>query len=256
MPLPMYVQESAGYSASGGNNLMIRRLLILIALVMPLPAAAVIGGSGLASAAQIHTYAKRIHIGPPGFTFCAPEGTTCNISGTADIAYGVNGRYYYAYGVTGAIPCDNAVFGDPSVGVKKSCYTKKDTGPSGYSFCVTEGQICTFPGHANIAYGADGKFFYRYGVATAISCSNAVFTDPDQGVVKGCYIKRDIGPSGYTFCATEGQTCPISGPADVAFGADGKFLYKKDVTGNIACTVAVFGDPDEGVVKACYVRPI
>ena len=158
--------------------------------------------------------------------------------------------------MTGAIPCSDAVFGDPDYGVEKACYTKADTGPSGFAFCVSEGRLCPFHGHADVAYGADGKFFYQYGVATAISCSDAVFGEPDPGAVKACYIKPDVGPPGYSFCVSEGQTCAIDGTADVAFGADGKFFYRYGVTGSIACTDAVFGDPDYGVAKACYVKRV
>ena len=237
---------------------MIRRLFILVALLMPLPAAALLGGSGPASAAQVHAYtAQQPSQAWPGcFVFCSSERLTCTIHGTADIAFGANGKFYYAYGVTGTIPCTDAVFGDPDVGVGKACYTHADTGPSGYTFCVSEGRLCAFNGHANVAFGADGKFSYQYGVPGVISCSDAVFGDPDVGLVKGCYIKPDIGPPGYTFCVSEGQTCTISGTADVAFGADGKFHYQDGVTGSIACTDAVFGDPDVGVEKTCYVKPV
>jgi alpha-L-rhamnosidase len=47
----------------------------------------------------------------------------------------------------------------------------------------------------------------------------------------------------------------VSGVADVAFGAGGKFYFKDGVSGSIACTDAVFGDPDYGVVKSCYTIP-
>jgi spore coat protein U-like protein len=237
---------------------MIRRLLILAALTLPLPAAAVIAGSGPAIAAPAHasaTPAAPSQGGPADFTYCTGENGTCTISGIADIAYGANGNFYYAYGVTGNIPCDNAVFGDPDVGTVKACYTHADIGPSRFSFCVSEGRLCAFSGHADVAFGADGKFHYQYGVAAAVSCGNPVFGDPDVGTVKACYIKPDIGPPGYSFCVTENQTCSLSGPSDVAFGADGKFHYKYGVTGSIACSDSVFGDPDYGVVKACYVRP-
>jgi len=240
---------------------MIRRLFILVALLMPLPAAAVIAGSGPVSAAQLHLYAAQqasqaSQAGPADFVFCINERSTCTIHGTADIAFGVNGNFYYAYGVTGSIPCTDAVFGDPDVGVAKACYIHQDTGPTRYAFCVSEGRLCTFSGHANVAFGADGKFNYEYGITGPISCSDPVFGDPDSGVVKGCYIKPDIGPSGYTFCVPEGQTCAINGTADIAFGADGKFHYKIGVTGNIPCTDAEFGDPDVGVEKACYVKTV
>ena len=63
-----------------------------------------------------------------------------------------------------------------------------------------------------------------------------------------------IGPSGYGFCASEGGHCSFDGTMDVAYGAAGRFVYRNDVTGGIDCNNGVFGDPNVGVVKACYVR--
>ncbi len=176
---------------------MIRRLFILVALLMPLPAAAVIAGSGPVSAAQIHLYAAQqaSQAAQADFVYCVNERSTCTIKGTADIAFGANGNFYYAYGVTGNIPCTGAVFGDPDVGVEKACYVHQDTGPTRYAFCVSEGRLCTFGGHANVAFGADGKFNYEYGITGPISCSDPVFGDPDQSVVKGCYIEAGHRPS-------------------------------------------------------------
>jgi hypothetical protein len=81
-----------------------------------------------------------------------------------------------------------------------------------------------------------------------------VFGDPDVGVVKACYTVPDRGPSGDSFCTPEGQTCYVPGRAVVAFGADGHYRFRVVRPGSIACTDAVFGDPDFGVVKACYTR--
>jgi PKD repeat protein len=61
--------------------------------------------------------------------------------------------------------------------------------------------------------------------------------------------------AGYTFCANEYQRCSFSGAKDVAYGADGRFTYKTNITDGIDCTNAVFGDPIPGVYKACYTRP-
>jgi PKD repeat protein len=61
-------------------------------------------------------------------------------------------------------------------------------------------------------------------------------------------------PSGYTFCANEGQRCNFSGTKDVAYGANGSFYYKYNITGGIDCNNSVFGDPAYGVSKACYTK--
>ena len=266
--------------------MMVRRVLILVALAMSLPAVEAIGGSGSASASQtsvsiqgdsfstvhgntradlssasaedlsVNPHAKS---GPPSaaYSLCAPEGQTCNVSGVADVAFGANGKFYYKDGVTGSIACTDAVFGDPDYGVVKACYTTPDPNPGpGYSLCAPEGQTCNVTGVADVAFGANGKFYYKDGVTGSIACTDAVFGDPDYGVVKACYTTPDPNPGpGYSLCAPEGQTCNVTGVADVAFGANGKFYYKDGVTGSIACTDAVFGDPDYGVVKACYTTP-
>jgi fibronectin type 3 domain-containing protein len=68
--------------------------------------------------------------GPSGYTFCASEGGYCSFSGTADVAYGANGSFYYKYGITNGINCDNNTFGDPLSGTPKACYYKLTTPPS------------------------------------------------------------------------------------------------------------------------------
>lgn len=60
--------------------------------------------------------------------------------------------------------------------------------------------------------------------------------------------------SRYTYCAEEGQWCSFSGTKDVFYGAEGKNAYKYGVTGGIACNNNVFGDPNPGVHKRCYIK--
>jgi hypothetical protein len=127
-------------------------------------------------------------------------------------------------------------------------------GPTAYGYCATEGQHCSFTGLADVAYGADGRFRFIYAVNGGIDCNNTVFGDPDPGVHKACYMHPDVGPTGYTFCATEGQRCSFTGIAEVAYGADGKFYFTYASLW-IDCNNTVFGDPDPGVHKACYIAP-
>ncbi|MEW2517049.1 family 78 glycoside hydrolase catalytic domain [Actinacidiphila alni] len=60
-------------------------------------------------------------------------------------------------------------------------------------------------------------------------------------------------PGTWTRCAAETGTCTVSGTQTVAFGAQGKYAYTT-ATGSVACTNTVFGDPDQGVSKACYAQ--
>jgi len=63
---------------------------------------------------------------PPSFTTwktCAVEDQTCSFSGTHEVAFGSSGRYFYGT-FTGSAPCDSAVFGDPIIGVQKTCFVQ------------------------------------------------------------------------------------------------------------------------------------
>ncbi len=56
-----------------------------------------------------------------------------------------------------------------------------------------------------------------------------------------------------TACASETGTCAVGTEHSVAFGADGKFNVKDNLSGSIPCNNTFFGgDPDPGVAKACY----
>jgi len=54
------------------------------------------------------------------WTYCATERGTCSFSGTRQVRYGANGKYYTKT-FTGSTLCANSVFGDPVYGVVKSC---------------------------------------------------------------------------------------------------------------------------------------
>ena len=60
-------------------------------------------------------------------------------------------------------------------------------------------------------------------------------------------------PASATTCASENGTCtiPAGTTATVWYGAGTKWAVKTGVSGSIACTNAVFGDPFVGTAKAC-----
>jgi hypothetical protein len=146
-------------------------------------------GNDRVSSAKVET--RNGGDGPSGYTFCANENERCNFSGTMDVAYGANGQFYYRSGVTGGIDCNNGTFGDPNYGVFKACYIKPapDDPLAGYTFCSWENERCNFSGTKDVAYGANGQFYYRSGVTGGIDCNNGTFGDPIYGVFKACYIK-------------------------------------------------------------------
>jgi hypothetical protein len=66
-----------------------------------------------------------------------------------------------------------------------------------------------------------------------------------------------VGPAGYKYCAPEGDKCGAPAPGhavDVAYGANGKWAYKRDVKSDIKCDTATFGvDPAKNEYKHCWV---
>jgi hypothetical protein len=57
---------------------------------------------------------------PMEWTFCAAEGGVCAFTGTIDVRYGANGSFFFKT-MTDGTACTNQVFGDPALGVAKSC---------------------------------------------------------------------------------------------------------------------------------------
>jgi hypothetical protein len=63
------------------------------------------------------------------------------------------------------------------------------------------------------------------------------------------------GLAGYTFCASEYQSCALGGTMDVAYGAQGHYVFAT-LSGTIYCGGSTFGnaDPAYGSIKGCYLR--
>lgn len=59
------------------------------------------------------------------------------------------------------------------------------------------------------------------------------------------------GPPGYVYCADENGYCAFSGTYQVAYGANGTFVYQT-LSNGTPCNNTVFGNPLYGTVKACY----
>jgi hypothetical protein len=210
------------------------------------------------------------------WTACGNEGATCSFSGTREVRYGANGTYTSKV-ITGSTPCTSAVFGDPIKGVAKTCSyssvlsTVTSTAATGPSWipCSGEGGTCVFSGTREVRYGAGTSFSVKT-FTGSVYCANSMFGDPAKGQLKTCsYSSNTIATSGtsttttstaptapatndtgWTACAVEGGTCSISGTHLVRYGANG-YYATKTVTGPVACTNAVFGDPAYRLVKSC-----
>ena len=201
-----------------------------------------------------------VHQALPGtWTRCAAENGTCSVSGSSVIAFGANGRFNYV-SASSATACSDTVFGDPASGVAKWCYAQAAAagsaapGSAPWQQCAAENATCSYSGVMTVAFGANGGYKYATLGGGGTPCTDAVFGDPAVGTVKACSV---IGPpptfATWTTCAAENGTCSFSGTHEVAFGADGRYVYGS-FTGSTPCTDAVFGDPAVGTVKACYVQ--
>jgi hypothetical protein len=62
--------------------------------------------------------------------------------------------------------------------------------PEGYTFAVWAQETLKVTEPVNVAYGAKGKFAFKYNVSQDIRCHNSVFGDPIKGVRKKCYIQK------------------------------------------------------------------
>ena len=105
------------------------------------------------------------------------------------------------------------------------------------------------------AFCAAGNATYSiWGIS--LSGSGAIIAPtPTAPTPTSTSISNPVGPSGYTFCVKENQTCSFSGTKAVAYGANGQFNYK-NVTAGTSCTNSVFGDPISNTAKACYTSDV
>ena len=120
------------------------------------------------------------------WTFCAVEDSVCSFSGTRQVRYGIAGQYALLTR-TAQTPCSNQVFGDPAVGVDKTCEfeTVSNDPAVVWTRCAVEDGVCNFSGTMQVRYGVPGKYVTQI-ATTSIACSNAVFGDPAVGLDKTC----------------------------------------------------------------------
>jgi hypothetical protein len=183
---------------------------------------------------------------PPTFpyTWVTNENGTVNFSTPVDAAFGANGSDFFKYGVAGSIAFNTATFGDPIYGVAKSGYA------TAFTNCAVENGSYTFTVPVTAAYGAQGKYNYNPCVSGTVAFNNATFNDPISGVAKAGYYMP------YTLCAIEGQSNTFTSPTYVAFGVNGHYYFKTNVTGTITFNTTTFRDPDVGVAKFGYYRSV
>lgn len=115
-------------------------------------------------------------------------------------------------------------------------------------------------GGTQVRYGteqAGGKWTYKY-VSNPKKCNNDNFGDPHpEGYTKSCqYLVPPSYAPKWEYCANEGQTCKVgSGLKAVRYGRN-KHWRSKNVSGNVNCNDATFGDPINGKSKTCEIMSI
>ncbi|MEO7716664.1 MAG: protease pro-enzyme activation domain-containing protein [Capsulimonas sp.] len=183
--------------------------------------------------------------GSANYSFVANENQSASFATPVDVAYGANSSYFYKYAIGGALTFNNATFGDPIAGVAKAGYSKP------YVKSVNEGSAASFYQPIEAAYGASGHYFFNYGTTGTVTFTNAAWGgDPVANTAKAGYYMP------YMECAGEGGSVTFSAPTDVAYGANGHYLFKHAVTGTVTFNTAVFGsDPLVGTYKFGYYRP-
>jgi len=194
---------------------------------------------------------------PINFDACAVDFGTCTIpqGTTANVYYGVNGKYLQRV-LTGTFSCSPTTFGsDPDYGVQKSCYPIVIAPPAIALSCAVDYGKCTLPtgSTADVYYGVNGKYVYKSLTGT-FSCSPSTFGgDPDPGVLKSCYPVVSSPPSTAKVCATENNTCKVpNGTSKVVYYGANSIYLDKSMSGTFTCSNSTFGvDPDVGVGKSC-----
>lgn len=213
------------------------------------------------------SWAGQSGVGQFAMSVTAPSGTSGTVAvptyGSANPVVSVNGHVVWNGGAFTATDGIGGAHQDGSyvylTGVQPGTFTiAANPGgtapPAGYTLCAQQNANCAFSDTRSVAYGANGIYSYRT-VTGGTACDDTALTDADYGVVKSCYTGPVTnGPAGSALCAPEGGLCAFSGPRTVAYGANGTFTTKS-LTSGTACTNAVFVDPLQGTVKACYLMP-
>ncbi len=211
--------------------------------------------------------------GPAGYTYCANEFGTCLFSGTASVAFGANGSYYYGT-FTGQATCSAASFGgDPAYNQAKKCYYQAVTQAAAPTFTPAAGTYSSTQSVTISSATSGAQIRYTTNGSTP-TASSTLYTGPisvaTSQTIKAIAVKSGLadsavttaaytiqapsgdGPAGYTYCANEFGTCMFSGTASVAFGANGSYYYGT-FTNQATCSSGSFGgDPAYNQAKKCY----
>lgn len=132
---------------------------------------------------------------------------------------------------------------------------------SKYQWCADENSTCNLPSTSFYAvFGASPYYYFKQG-STSYSCSTGTFGDPISGTKKSCYYILYFSPTSLNVATTEGGSYTIpstytNGAAIFFVSSRGKWTQRSWPAGtSLKCKTDVFGDPDPGYSKTCYVYP-
>jgi len=143
---------------------------------------------------------------------------------------------------------------------KTTCECIKDPGAPNVDLipCAQENGSCTVgQGGKYMAFGVEGQLVYKHFPPGKMTCDRAAFDNQDPAIykTKTCYFAN------YSRLADDNQTfnaynlTGVTGPINVAYGANGKFLFAKlDGLTSYTCNKALFPGDDlaPNVPKSCY----
>jgi hypothetical protein len=87
-------------------------------------------------------------------------------------------------------------------------------------FCADEKKLCSFTGYQTVRYGASGKYFYASQL-NGVACTNSIFGDPIENVVKQCYYGGVIPSDTVADVAGEKITVKFKFSKTLIYGASG-----------------------------------
>ena len=130
--------------------------------------------------------------------------------------------------------------------------------PSDSMLCGKDGGSCVVQPGQTVYYGANNSYLSKQNMIGTVGCSVASFgSDPTPNVRKLCYVSPPTVLNSSERCGGEGETCSGVGSDEIIYyGANGKYFTSLGNGGNVVCNNSTFGDPINGVGKACYKKKI
>lgn len=95
--------------------------------------------------------------------------------------FGANGSYDRKWGVAGTVYFDINNWNDPLPGVAKAGYYMP------YNYAGPEGSSLSLPFPVDVAFGANGQYYFRHAVTGTITFNTATWGDPCVGTPKAGY---------------------------------------------------------------------